>query len=707
MIPLLAALAAGCDRQTVRVVIEADEAFIRSVRSLRLRVGSFDERRDAGVLRWPATLPVHQRSGSTGFQLVAEADTNGGVARLCAYTQYGDATRVLRLRFPSDCVGTCVRDCLDTVATDDPADSPVAAVCAHDFSTCERSLADGGPDAGTDGETDASSSIPAPQLLGPENGVATGAVRHAPSLRPLFRWAPVSGATSYRLEITDSPGAEFGGEQRSETVNEAMYQPPEPLAVATSRVVGRRYFWRVRSCDADGCGLPSSVWYVDVGRSRADLNGDGFDDLAIGAPRSCSGAGTPSAGNVIVHFGQAAIDAGFFSSSDQVLVSPTTPGSDLDDSFGAAVAAGDLDGDGVADLVVGAPDRDIDASRGDDRGRVFVYQGQPEGGLMLRQVLAPPAANNAPRARFGMSLALGDDDGDGDKEIFVGAPGEVCGAAYRFRFEEGFEFQGDRIDCTPGSTNFGWRMASADLDADGRSDLVVTSGFQPQASSDTASIVYATGDRTRIGPPGFFEAVAVARRARVPARVVLGATSVDIDVATLRSRPAVIGGQPFEGPDGGGFGLALAAGDLDGDGQDELVGSAPFLEATPPSNGVGRFWVFAASTGALLSSENVAGVVEGEGTSRPGYWSPRLGTGLTVLDLDGDGAAEVIASAEQGAEPDGSNPQDAPNVRVYRWDGGDLAESGRIFDFVPGGRPVLSLVNGIQYDELDFDVCTP
>jgi hypothetical protein len=93
-----------------------------------------------------------------------------------------------------------------------------------------------------------------------------------------------------------------------------------------------------------------------------------------------------------------------------------------DDEFGSAIAGiGDLDGNGVADLAVGAP------SESADRGAVWILFRAADGSILSQRALRPGRDGISPfemPMRFGRSLAyLGDIDGDGAHELAVGAPG--------------------------------------------------------------------------------------------------------------------------------------------------------------------------------------------------------------------------------------------------------------------------------------------
>src|SRR5690606_12863230 len=128
--------------------------------------------------------------------------------------------------------------------------------------------------------------------------------------------------------------------------------------------------------------------------SAGDVDGDGFGDIAVGAPRVGAGAGA-----VHVFYGSS---SGIGRTSRRVALAGS-PG----ERFGWAVAAPDLAGNGFSDVVVGAPGASVNA------GAVRVYSGGP-GGLAASDPTRVQAIHGAAGQFFGTILSDGGDiDGDG------------------------------------------------------------------------------------------------------------------------------------------------------------------------------------------------------------------------------------------------------------------------------------------------------
>jgi hypothetical protein len=172
----------------------------------------------------------------------------------------------------------------------------------------------------------------------------------------------------------------------------------------------------------------------------ADFDGDRRDDLAVGVPVETLAAVAEAAGAVNVVYGSA---TGLTAVGNQ-LWSQDTPGvagtSQPRELFGEALAAGDLDGDGRADLAIGVPSQSI-GDPGDfvpEAGIVQVLPGSAGGltatGSRSWSQDSPGVPGTAEGSdRFGSSLAAGDFDADRRADLAVGSPGE----AIRGRFGAG------------------------------------------------------------------------------------------------------------------------------------------------------------------------------------------------------------------------------------------------------------------------------
>ena len=252
-------------------------------------------------------------------------------------------------------------------------------------------------------------------------------------------------------------------------------------------VSGRDQMWHQENT---GVGSTVAEFNDEFGTTLAtgDFDGDGYDDLAIGAPREDIG-NEAGAGLVTVLYGGS---SGLSASGDQVWGQDSTGiqgAAESDDFFGGALAAGDFDNDGFDDLAVGVPEENLPG--GVDAGAVAVLFGSG-GGLTNRDAfitLDSPTFRHrqAPSDEFGSALAVGDFDGDGVDDLAVSAPkkddvrGAGCGMVWVMRFDT----VDDRFEQTallPGQgcvtlltdgEYFGASLTALDINGDGISDLAV------------------------------------------------------------------------------------------------------------------------------------------------------------------------------------------------------------------------------------------
>lgn len=161
-----------------------------------------------------------------------------------------------------------------------------------------------------------------------------------------------------------------------------------------------------------------------TGRALAagDFNGDGRDDLAMGAPGEDIAGGFTNAGAVIISWGS---PTGVTHVGSIVLTAANSGGvNQTDAEFGRALLAGDWNNDGYDDLAIGCP-RDNLGSGLPGAGMVYLMAGSANGLVPWIQLdQADAAATPENDDRFGSSFAAGDFNGDGRLDLAVGSPGE-------------------------------------------------------------------------------------------------------------------------------------------------------------------------------------------------------------------------------------------------------------------------------------------
>jgi hypothetical protein len=215
-------------------------------------------------------------------------------------------------------------------------------------------------------------------------------------------------------------------------------------------------------------GGMSGDWFGRSVGTAGDVNGDGYDDIIIGS--SPIGPGNHG------HGGQVFV---FYGSADGLEPTPgwTAESGQPADWFGASVGtAGDVNGDGFDDVIVGAYDFDHGQR---DEGRAFVYDGSPSGPSAIPSWTAE---SNQEEALFGQAVGTaGDVNGDGYDDVIVGSFYFNGGQT-----EEGraFVYQGSSrgLGSTPAWTAegdqtrawYGWSAGTAgDINGDGYADVIV------------------------------------------------------------------------------------------------------------------------------------------------------------------------------------------------------------------------------------------
>ncbi|MGB0953837.1 MAG: VCBS repeat-containing protein [Planctomycetota bacterium] len=233
-----------------------------------------------------------------------------------------------------------------------------------------------------------------------------------------------------------------------------------------------------------------------------DMNGDGFADLVIGA-RDASPGGLPNAGSAFAYSG---VDGSLLYQWDGVGQS---------DRFGSYVSdAGDINGDGFGDVIIGA--RDASPGALINAGSAYAYSGAD--GSLLHQWDGEAASD-----RFGSIVSgAGDVNGDGTPDLVVGAfaadPGGLtsAGSAYVYSGADGLLLY--RWDGEAEWDHFGGAVSGAgDFNGDGFDDVAVgaSSASPGGLSSAGSAYVYSGADGSLLhqwdggGPTGYFMGTSV------------------------------------------------------------------------------------------------------------------------------------------------------------------------------------------------------
>jgi len=405
--------------------------------------------------------------------------------------------------------------------------------------------------------------------------------------------------------------------------------------------------------------------------AQGDFNGDGFIDLAVGAPHENGAKGAVR----VYSGGPRGFARGVWWTQTEVQGGADAEPGDL---FGAALAGGDFNGDGYDDLAVGSPGENADA------GHVSMIYGSADGlhastawfqgETRYRRAGAVHDMNTEAGDLFGAALAVGDVNGDGFDDLVAGAPGEdgvgwiqvFRGTSYGLHdvgwlYGQSHTTGASDVVARETGDRFGSALAVGDVDGDGRDDVVVGApgedrtepvwmfsplGFSPIRMTNTlydagaVSIFHGSpgaeileDGETLIGDAAherFGTAVAVLRRLHGGAVAISAEGSAlytFTESAFFGSSVDALGVTPTPL-----FGQTLAPCDFDGDGIDELL-------VGDPGNGGTLHHIDGANQVISLVQEHWGAAT---------HSNDHFGASALAGDLDGDGDQDLMVGVPRG-----------------------------------------------------------
>ena len=458
---------------------------------------------------------------------------------------------------------------------------------------------------------------------------------------------------------------------------------------------------------------PSRILRGDNGGDRfgaslvtCDFDGDGFLDLAVGAiDAEDRNVAIPADGQGAIHVFHGSA-SGYSDRADFVLYGqlPNAMGTFAPVSgmqLGQRLRAGDLDGDGLCDLVAGMPEVTIGGLS--DDGVVLIYRGTRQNNLVLTRSPVRTLAAPGVVGQFGWRLAIADIDGDGAEDLAVShyKSNDRASQSGAVRIYMG----GDLTSRAPGdpvlpseadwivsgtvaTDNVGAGIALGDFDGDSKADLVVGAPRDEESSptnsgvirvyrgADIAARVAGGAQYDATGDTPTFKAVGARSSSRLGQEVGLVGRGAILSLAGFDDTYGTEVGAPYYvstaapvvkildlpgQPAGHELGSGLAMFDVDGDGDRDVLIGGPGAGILGLGGNAGMMYYYATQGSGLASTPTaINNAYSGHAAS------DRYASAITTAgDFNGDGMTDLAVIARSSSRPSSfgseyANPTQCP-----------------------------------------------
>ncbi|MBX3723087.1 MAG: VCBS repeat-containing protein [Turneriella sp.] len=420
------------------------------------------------------------------------------------------------------------------------------------------------------------------------------------------------------------------------------------IPFSTKLKTGKKYIFSARAVDSDGAVIATQTGDL-LRRENHDINGEGYADFVVAAP-----AKSASTGFVYIYYGAATPQYGASATNAPAIIT----GGGTQRSFGGALALGDVNGDGYADLVVGGEQYPTNGYS----GAMWIFLGSSNGIPSQAANVSAPYVGLASGDYFGGAIAMGDLNGDGYQDVVVGArerPGPT-GEIYAYLGSAaGLALTASTTKTGSGSERLGSSLAIIDLNNDGLADIIVgaptasptsltyvfsgiASGFNTGAAAtitgegaDRFGDYVTTGDFNNDG----FVDIAVQARDHNAGLATQGKVYFFSGSATGYSNFTANSAihLNFSGElVGSTLGRSMRIADANGDGFADLL-----FSAYQPASIPGKIYFLPGSKSGFSSAnaatitQQITGITNGDG----------FGVSMSVKDINSDGLPDIIAGA--------------------------------------------------------------